>query len=152
MNLKIPPETRRTLGGEFHWLHLNFGTPSQHGHLFPVNERATKTISNLYLQNERVVLEGQWQEGFMAVAAVGATNMMSIELFIEPELRTNRPRKKLLLSEPPEERIYEPEGVGVMLHKCDEGNKSSCPSSHTPIARSTHDNQVLPKTVAALKA
>lgn len=42
------------------------------------------------------------------------------QLFIEPELRTNRPRKKFLHSEPPEERVYEPEGVGGMLKKGDE--------------------------------
>lgn len=90
------------------------------GRLFPVNERATRTIKNLYVENERVVLEGLWQEGFMAMAAVGATNIGSIELSIEPELRTNRPRKKLLHSEPPEEWLYEPEGVGMMLKKGDE--------------------------------
>ncbi|KAF5734405.1 phosphatidylserine decarboxylase proenzyme 1 mitochondrial isoform X1 [Tripterygium wilfordii] len=90
------------------------------GRLFPVNERATRTIRNLYIENERVVLEGLWQEGFMAVAAIGATNIGSIELFIEPQLRTNRPRKKLLHSEPPEERVYDPEGVGVSLKKGDE--------------------------------
>lgn len=42
------------------------------------------------------------------------------QLFIEPELHTNRPRKKFLHSEPPEERIYECEGVGRMLKKGDE--------------------------------
>ena len=42
------------------------------------------------------------------------------QLSIEPELKTNRPRKKLLPSEPPEERLYEPEGVGMMLKKGDE--------------------------------
>ncbi|KAG7955458.1 hypothetical protein I3843_11G072300 [Carya illinoinensis] len=90
------------------------------GRLFPVNERATRTIQNLYVENERVVLEGLWKEGFMAIAAIGATNIGSIELFIEPELRTNRPRKKLLHSEAPEEHLYEPEGVGMMLKKGDE--------------------------------
>ncbi|KAH9721226.1 phosphatidylserine decarboxylase proenzyme 1 [Citrus sinensis] len=64
------------------------------GRLFPLNERATRTIRNLYFENERLV--------------------------IEPELRTNRPRKKLLHSEPPEERVYEPQGVGMMLKKGDE--------------------------------
>ncbi|XP_017973771.1 PREDICTED: phosphatidylserine decarboxylase proenzyme 1, mitochondrial [Theobroma cacao] len=90
------------------------------GHLFPLNERATRTIRNLYVENERVVLEGLWQQGYMAVAAIGATNIGSIELFIEPELRTNRPRKKLLHSGPPEECVYKPEGVGVMLKKGEE--------------------------------
>ncbi|KAL0331536.1 UNVERIFIED_CONTAM: Phosphatidylserine decarboxylase proenzyme 1, mitochondrial [Sesamum angustifolium] len=50
------------------------------GHLFPMNERATRTIRNLYVENERVVLEGQWQEGYMAMAAIGATNIGSIEV------------------------------------------------------------------------
>lgn len=90
------------------------------GRLFPVNERASRTIRNLYVENERVVLEGEWREGFMAIAAVGATNIGSIELLIEPELKTNRPRKKLLPSDPPEERSYEPQGVGVMVKKGDE--------------------------------
>ncbi|PIN19339.1 Phosphatidylserine decarboxylase [Handroanthus impetiginosus] len=90
------------------------------GHLFPMNERATRTIRNLYVENERVVLEGQWREGYMAMAAIGATNIGSIELFIEPTLRTNNPQKKLLQSEPPEERVYEPKGVGVLRKKGDE--------------------------------
>ncbi|KAF6141613.1 hypothetical protein GIB67_001165 [Kingdonia uniflora] len=50
------------------------------GRLFPVNERAARTIRNLYMENERVVLEGQWAEGFMALAAVGATNIGSIKV------------------------------------------------------------------------
>ncbi|CAH2078851.1 unnamed protein product [Thlaspi arvense] len=87
------------------------------GRLFPVNERATRTIRNLYVENERVVLEGIWKEGFMALAAVGATNIGSIELFIEPELKTNKPKKKLFPTEPPEERVYDPEGHGVKLEK-----------------------------------
>ncbi|KAL1316684.1 hypothetical protein HN51_068848 [Arachis hypogaea] len=92
------------------------------GRLYPLNERATRTIRNLYIENERVVLEGLWQEGFMALAAIGATNIGSIELFIEPELHTNKPKKKLLPSEPPDERVYvsESESIGRMLKKGDE--------------------------------
>lgn len=90
------------------------------GRLFPTNERATRTIRNLYVENERVVLEGQWEQGFIAMAAIGATNVGSIKLFIEPELKTNRPRQRLLHSEPPDERLYEPEGVGVIVKKGEE--------------------------------
>ncbi|XP_071919167.1 phosphatidylserine decarboxylase proenzyme 1, mitochondrial-like isoform X3 [Coffea arabica] len=50
------------------------------GRLYPLNERAMRTIRNLYVENERVVLEGQWQEGYMAMAAIGATNIGSIEV------------------------------------------------------------------------
>lgn len=90
------------------------------GRLYPVNERATRTIRNLYVENERVVLEGKWQQGYLAVTAVGATNIGSIELNIEPELMTNQPTKKLLQSERPRERVYEPTGVGVTVGKGDE--------------------------------
>jgi phosphatidylserine decarboxylase len=38
-----------------------------------------------------VVLEGKWSQGLMAMAAVGATNVGSIELKFEPELKTNVP-------------------------------------------------------------
>ncbi|KAL7206210.1 hypothetical protein ACSBR2_019005 [Camellia fascicularis] len=110
----------KSLGGELVWLLLKLGTQHQQGRLFPLNERAARTIRNLYVENERIVLEGRWQEGFMAMAAIGATTIGSIELFIEPELWTNQPRKNLLHSEPPEERVYEPEAVGVMLKKGDE--------------------------------
>ncbi|OWM88364.1 hypothetical protein CDL15_Pgr003776 [Punica granatum] len=68
----------------------------------------------------KVVLEGLWQQGFMGMAAIGATNIGSIELYIEPELRTNCPKKKLLQSEPPEERFYEPEGVEITVKRGDE--------------------------------
>ncbi|KAL5718247.1 phosphatidylserine decarboxylase [Ranunculus cassubicifolius] len=82
------------------------------GRLYPVYERARRTVKNLYVENERVVLEGKWDQGYMALAAVGATNIGSIELFIEPELKTNRPMKLLQL-EPPRERVYEPQGVAL---------------------------------------
>ncbi|GMH22773.1 hypothetical protein Nepgr_024616 [Nepenthes gracilis] len=114
------------------------------GCLYPLNERATRTIRNLYVENERVVLEGQWQEGFLALAAIGATNIGSIELFIEPELRTNRPRKKFLHSEPPDEHVYEPEGMGVMLRKGDEVAAFNLGSTivlvfQAPVSRSAGD-------------
>ncbi|CAH9096083.1 unnamed protein product [Cuscuta epithymum] len=90
------------------------------GRLFTVNERATRTIRNLYVENERVVLEGQWKEGFMAMAAIGATNIGSIELFFDPTLRTNKPQKKMLHIEPPEEKVYKHDSTGIWLKKGDE--------------------------------
>ncbi|KAJ4831585.1 hypothetical protein Tsubulata_015263 [Turnera subulata] len=84
-----------------------------------------KTMNGMFLDSScffyfQVVLEGTWREGFMAMAAVGATNIGSIELSIEPELRTNLPRKMLLNSGHPEERKYDPQGVGKILKKGDE--------------------------------
>ncbi|XP_078442687.1 phosphatidylserine decarboxylase 1 [Wolffia australiana] len=88
------------------------------GHLFPVNERATRTIRNLHVENERVVLEGQWDGGFLSMAIIGATNVGSIKLFIEPELATNRPKQRILQTEPPDVRVYGPNDV--KLRKGDE--------------------------------
>uniref|UniRef100_J3LIZ7 Phosphatidylserine decarboxylase proenzyme 1, mitochondrial n=1 Tax=Oryza brachyantha TaxID=4533 RepID=J3LIZ7_ORYBR len=90
------------------------------GHLFPQNDRAVQTIRNLYVENERVVLEGHWKEGFVAIAAVGATNVGSIKVFVEPELRTNRAGSKILKFQAPDECVYEPEGTGVMVKKGEE--------------------------------
>ncbi|KAF3336359.1 phosphatidylserine decarboxylase proenzyme 1 [Carex littledalei] len=90
------------------------------GRLFPQNERAVQTIRNLYIENERVVLEGEWKEGFIALAAIGATNIGSIRLFIEPEIQTNKPTAKLVPSERPDERMYEPGGTGVVVKKGEE--------------------------------
>ncbi|XP_042405062.1 phosphatidylserine decarboxylase proenzyme 1, mitochondrial-like [Zingiber officinale] len=90
------------------------------GHLYPTNERAIRTIRNLHIENERVVLEGQWNEGFLAIAAIGATNVGSIKLLIEPELRTNQPKTKLFPSSSPDERVYDPPGVGLTVKKGEE--------------------------------
>lgn len=42
------------------------------------------------------------------------------QVFTEPELKTNRPKWSILNSDPPDEKIYEPEGIGIMLKKGDE--------------------------------
>ncbi|KAL3691626.1 hypothetical protein R1sor_005277 [Riccia sorocarpa] len=83
-----------------------------YGRLFPVNERSVKTVRNLYVVNERVVLEGSWSQGFMAMAAVGATNVGSIELKFEPELKTNLPKVGLSLATV-NSRTYEGNGLTV---------------------------------------
>ncbi|KAK4742052.1 hypothetical protein SAY87_000053 [Trapa incisa] len=111
--------------GDYHRIHSPadwniLGRRHFSGHLFPLNERAARTIRNLYVENERVVLEGLWQQGFMAMAAIGATNIGSIELYIEHELRTNQPKKKLAHTEPPDEQFYGPEGGGIAVRRGDE--------------------------------
>jgi phosphatidylserine decarboxylase len=82
--------------GDYHRIHSPAdwnATVRRHfaGRLFPVNERATRTIRNLYVENERVVLEGIWKEGFMALAAVGATNIGSIEVGVM-KIETHKPQ------------------------------------------------------------
>ncbi|XP_024526209.1 phosphatidylserine decarboxylase proenzyme 1, mitochondrial [Selaginella moellendorffii] len=69
------------------------------GDLYPVNARAARTIKNLYVVNERIVLEGEWQEGLMSMALVGATNCGSIELKFEPDLKTNTTKAESSIKE-----------------------------------------------------
>lgn len=59
------------------------------GNLFPVNKIAARLIPSLFVENERVVLLGEWKFGFFSLTAVGATNVGSIVVSNEPELRTN---------------------------------------------------------------
>lgn len=61
------------------------------GELLPVNDRAVERVPGLYVKNERVVLEGECETGSCALAAIGALNVGSIGVTLEPELTTNRP-------------------------------------------------------------
>ena len=44
-------------------------------------------------------------------------NNCTFQLLIEPELRTNSTGSAILQSQPYSERVYEPEGTGVMVKK-----------------------------------
>eukprot|EP00474_Spongospora_subterranea_P010960 CRZ11418.1 hypothetical protein [Spongospora subterranea] len=59
------------------------------GDLFPVNPSLLKHIPALFSLNERVVLTGTWRHGFYSLTAVGAYNVGSIHLNVEPDLQTN---------------------------------------------------------------
>lgn len=61
------------------------------GALLPVKTKVVKGYPGLFSINERVVLSGTWkQDLFFAYAAVGATNVGSIEIFEDLELATNQ--------------------------------------------------------------
>ncbi|OXU22866.1 hypothetical protein TSAR_017042 [Trichomalopsis sarcophagae] len=59
------------------------------GKLLSVNPRIASWLPDLFSLNERVVYIGEWAGGFMAYAAVGATNVGSIRVFKDQELVTN---------------------------------------------------------------
>ncbi|MEM6370706.1 MAG: archaetidylserine decarboxylase [Myxococcota bacterium] len=60
------------------------------GTLYPVNALGRRLISDLYVRNERVlILMETAQFGAVVVAFVGATNVGSIRLSFDEELRTN---------------------------------------------------------------
>lgn len=46
-------------------------------------------LPNLFSLNERVVYVGEWMGGFMAYAAIGATNVGSIRVYRDEALATN---------------------------------------------------------------
>lgn len=60
------------------------------GHLWPVNDWAVKNIKNLFLVNERVIVEIETNRGLTSVVFVGATNVGSIELSFDNSIKTNK--------------------------------------------------------------
>lgn len=52
------------------------------GELLSVNPGIMQMVQGLFVFNERVVLKGQWQHGFFAMTAIGATNVGSIAINI----------------------------------------------------------------------
>ncbi|KAI2609265.1 phosphatidylserine decarboxylase [Hypoxylon sp. NC1633] len=59
------------------------------GELFSVSPYLQRTLPGLFTLNERVVLLGRWRWGFFGFVPVGATNVGSIAVNFDRELRTN---------------------------------------------------------------
>ncbi|KAL1963587.1 hypothetical protein VTN77DRAFT_8032 [Rasamsonia byssochlamydoides] len=59
------------------------------GELYSVSPYLQRTLPGLFVLNERVVLLGRWRWGFFSFIPVGATNVGSIKLNFDSELRTN---------------------------------------------------------------
>jgi phosphatidylserine decarboxylase len=59
------------------------------GELYSVSPYLQKTLPGLFTLNERVVLLGRWRWGFFSFTPVGATNVGSIKVNFDRELRTN---------------------------------------------------------------
>ncbi|CAB1332590.1 unnamed protein product, partial [Coregonus sp. 'balchen'] len=68
--------------GDYHCFHSPTDWRVAHRRHFP----------ELFCHNERVVLSGEWTHGFFSLTAVGATNVGSIRIYFDKELRTNSPR------------------------------------------------------------
>ncbi|XP_075034825.1 phosphatidylserine decarboxylase proenzyme, mitochondrial-like isoform X2 [Mixophyes fleayi] len=83
--------------GDYHRFHSPTDWSIQHRRHFPgtllsVSPHIARWMPGLFCQNERVVLSGQWQFGFFSLTAVGATNVGSIRIYGDQDLRTNRSR------------------------------------------------------------
>ncbi|KAH6644741.1 phosphatidylserine decarboxylase-domain-containing protein [Boeremia exigua] len=59
------------------------------GELYSVSPYLQRTLPGLFTLNERVVLLGRWRWGFFSYTPVGATNVGSIKIAFDKELRTN---------------------------------------------------------------
>ena len=54
-------------------------------------------VAGLFALNERAVYVGQWAHGFFSMTPVGATNVGSIRVYGDCELRTNCTKRRLPL-------------------------------------------------------
>ena len=59
------------------------------GELYSVSPYLQRTLPGLFTLNERVALLGRWRHGFFSCTPVGATNVGSITVNFDRELRTN---------------------------------------------------------------
>nr|XP_027202307.1 phosphatidylserine decarboxylase proenzyme, mitochondrial-like isoform X2 [Dermatophagoides pteronyssinus] len=66
------------------------------GKLYSVRPTFASWFPNLFSVNERVAYVGEWQYGFFAMVPVGATNVGSMRIYFDPDLRTNRTQMSLL--------------------------------------------------------
>lgn len=64
------------------------------GQLWPVNSWSVKNVDGLYAINERVATGIQTARGKVIVVMVGATNVGSISMAYDPNIKTNTPGKK----------------------------------------------------------
>ncbi len=72
------------------------------GDLWPVNQESVEKIDELFIRNERMVVEIATEFGPVAVVFVGATNVGSIELSFERSLRGNSQQSEVI------EKTYRP--------------------------------------------
>lgn len=101
--------------GDYHRFHspTNWVTTLRRhfiGELFSVAPFFQKTLQGLFVLNERVALLGYWKHGFFSMTPVGATNVGSIIVNFDKDLKTNviyehesYSRSSLVVSEPTEE-------------------------------------------------
>ncbi|KAG5681798.1 hypothetical protein PVAND_011206 [Polypedilum vanderplanki] len=61
-----------------------------HGELLSVNPKIANLVPGLFCINERAAYIGEWEHGFFSFTAVGATNVGSVQVFIDQDLKTNR--------------------------------------------------------------
>ncbi|KAJ1916166.1 phosphatidylserine decarboxylase 1 [Mycoemilia scoparia] len=90
------------------------------GELYSVSPYIASILPNLFVLNERVVLLGRWKYGFMSMVPVGATNVGSIQINFDKDLKTNTNDIKEIQHQNFTETVYKDHSYilgGVRLHK-----------------------------------
>ncbi|MGA9851944.1 MAG: archaetidylserine decarboxylase [Gammaproteobacteria bacterium] len=98
---------------DYHRIHMPLDGVLRHmrhipGHLFSVNPPTTRTVTNLFARNERVVTVFETLVGPMALVLVGALNVASIETVWAGEITPPRGKKV---------RMWKYQGDEVTLRK-----------------------------------
>ncbi|XP_025091765.1 phosphatidylserine decarboxylase proenzyme, mitochondrial-like isoform X2 [Pomacea canaliculata] len=80
--------------GDYHRFHSPTNWVLHHrrhfpGELLSVNPGIARWIQGLFNFNERAVYTGTWDHGFFSMCAVGATNVGSIKIYCDEDLKTN---------------------------------------------------------------
>ncbi|KAK9469566.1 phosphatidylserine decarboxylase-domain-containing protein [Lipomyces arxii] len=71
------------------------------GELYSVAPYFQHRLSGLFVLNERVALLGRWRHGFFSMTPVGATNVGSIKIHFDKDLKTNEAAHKHRNTESP---------------------------------------------------
>jgi len=86
--------------GDYHCFHSPADwqvTTRRHfpGELLSVSPGIVRRVQGLFSLNERVAYLGSWKHGFFSMTAVGATNVGSVKVGLDPNLTTNTRRWEL---------------------------------------------------------
>ncbi|KCV69265.1 hypothetical protein H696_03692 [Fonticula alba] len=118
------------------------------GELWSVSPAVVRKVRGLFNHNERVVYSGDWAHGRMTFSAIGATNVGSIRINIDPALRTNRanyaPTAQWFRASPPDCLDFTATGAraGGTTHSlvtADASSPSSYLSFPTPVMSADRD-------------
>lgn len=60
------------------------------GELLSVSPKVATWLPGLFCLNERALYMGKWEHGFFAYTAVGATNVGSVQIYMDDMLKTNK--------------------------------------------------------------
>ncbi|KAL9698384.1 hypothetical protein quinque_001825 [Culex quinquefasciatus] len=60
------------------------------GELLSVSPKIARWMPGLFTLNERALYIGKWKHGFFSFTAVGATNVGSVQIYIDEKLKTNQ--------------------------------------------------------------